>query len=112
MKIIGNNTSVFMGFFLLLISVSCTKTSDELLNAAYVGTWERKWFDQEQNANIIQNLIIEKSTFSSTIEIQQSNTTYTYIDYSGSQNVIDNTLEAWINKIGIADNNNNISFIS
>ena len=112
MKIIRNNTSAFIGFFLLLFSMSCSKTSDESVDPAYVGIWERIWFDKELNANVIQNLIIEKSTFSSTVKVQQSNTDLTYLNYSGSQKVIDNTLEAWITKIGIADNNNNISSIS
>jgi len=110
MQITMKLISSFLLLSVFLLVLSCSKSDEDTVDHKYVGTWERTWFDSEVQLNYKQTLVLGKSTFSSTINIVQDGSELPYIEFNGTQVVIDNTLEASITKIGLADENNNFSY--
>lgn len=100
----------FIAILLIVILVACDKTEEEQVVSKYVGTWERSWFDTEKNLNLTETLTIEESTFTATINKVENDVILPYIQFNGSQNVIDNTLEASIIKIRIINENNSFTY--
>ena len=95
---------------LLLVILSCSKSEEETVNPSYVGKWARIGFNEENSTNFKQILEIEKTTFKSNIFIQEDDTFVPYLEYYGTQTVIDNTLEAWVSRIGVANPDNTYTF--
>lgn len=102
--------SSFLLISVVFLVLSCSKSEDDTDDPKYVGTWERTWFDTEVQINYKQTLVLGKSTFSSRINIVHEESELPYIEFNGTQEVIDNTLEASIIKIGLADENNDFSY--
>lgn len=104
--------SSFLLLSIFLLVLSCSKSDEDNVDPKYIGTWERTWFNAEVQLNYKQTLVLEKSAFSSTIKIVLDGNELPYIEFNGTQVVIDNTLEGSITKIGMADENNNFSYTS
>lgn len=95
---------------ILLVVLSCSKSEEETVDPSYVGKWERIGFIEENNTNFKQILEIERTTFKSNISIQEDDAFVPYLEYYGTHTVIDNTLEAWVSRIGIANVDNTYTF--
>lgn len=95
---------------LLLVVLSCSKSEEETVDPIYVGKWERIGFNEQKSRNFKQILEIEKTTFKSNVFIQEDDTFIPYVEYYGTQTVIDNTLEAWVSRIGVANLDNTYTF--
>ena len=95
-----NHLSLFLTVLLVLAILSCSKSDEETIPPEYSGKWERTWFSDTYNENLVQILQIEKGNFYSFIKMNMNNSLVTITEFEGTQIVIDNTLEAWISKIG------------
>lgn len=96
---------------LLFVMFSCSDAEDETVVPNYVGTWERTWFNDELEINFRQILTTEENNFNSKVYIIENESSSLHLDFNGKQKVIDNTLEAWIIKLGIPGNENRITYL-
>jgi hypothetical protein len=98
--------------WILLLSAlfSCSDAEDESIVPNYAGTWERTWLDDEQEINFRQILTVEENKFNSKVYIIENNSSSLHFDFNGKHEVIDNTLKAWIIKLGVAENENSITY--
>jgi hypothetical protein len=103
---------LLLAILVLLAGVSCSKSDDEVDVPSYPGTWERTWFDEELNQNLIQTLEVEEERFSSSVMLVEESIPVPYLEYNGNLLVIDNRFESWIVRFGkVAANNNKMSYI-
>lgn len=90
---------------------SCSEAEDETVFPSYAGTWERTWIDDELEVNFRQFLTTDEKNFISKVYIIENDSSSLHFDFNGKLKVIDNTLEARIIKLGIAGNENIITYL-
>ena len=100
-------------FNILLFSIllfSCSDNDEPEESPLFVGTWERHWIEKDTNLNLKETLVFTKDEFKGNIQIVEASTLTSFVAYEGDITSIDNTLEAWIRKIGLPENSNSYTY--
>ena len=72
---------------------------------------EHTWIDDEKEVNFRQILTIDENKFTSKVYIVEYDSSSLHFDFNGKQEVIDNTLKAWIIKLGTAGDDNKMAYL-
>ncbi len=110
MRSIKNIKSILF-IFILFGVMSCSDKDEPKEIPGYVGSWQRTWSDDTKGLNFQETITIDENGFEGEINIVEGSNLLPYIQYNGIHTVIDNTLEAWIKNIGVAGDNNSLTFI-
>lgn len=103
-------TKYFCFFLFSLFLFSCSDSNEPEELPLFVGTWERYWIDKDTNLNLKETLVFTKDEFNGNIQIVEEVALSSYVAYEGDIAAVDNTLEAWIRKIGLAENGTSYSY--